>query len=94
MESVRFVGMDVHKDTIDLAVLGGHGGQVDFERRVGGTPEAVKKVIRQLKRNHLVVAGYEAGCMRVAVCWSGTGSRRAEGTRAAHGLLLLCGTRR
>ena len=63
MESVRFVGMDVHKDTIDLAVLGGHGGQVDFERRVGGTPEAVKKVIRQLKRNHLVVAGYEAGCM-------------------------------
>ena len=65
MESVRFVGMDVHKDAIQLAVLGElrHGRQIEFERQVGSDPAAVKKVIRRLSREHWVLAGYEAGCM-------------------------------
>ena len=65
MESVRFVGMDVHKDAIQLAVLGElrHGRQIEFERQVGSDPAAVKKVMRRLSREHRVLAGYEAGCM-------------------------------
>ena len=37
MESVRFVGMDVHKNSIQMAVLSDqrHGGEIEFERQVG-----------------------------------------------------------
>ena len=65
MESVRFVGMDVHKDAIQLAVLGDrrHGREIEFERQVGSDPAAVKKVIRRVRREYRMVAGYEAGCM-------------------------------
>ena len=65
MESVRFVGMDVHKDSIQMAVLSDqrHGAEIEFERQVASDPAAVKKVIRRVCREHRVVAGYEAGCM-------------------------------
>ena len=65
MESVRFVGMDVHKDSIQMAVLSDqrHGAEIEFGRQVGSDPAAVKKVLRRVFREHRVVAGYEAGCM-------------------------------
>ena len=36
MESVRFVGMDVHKDSIQMAVLSEqrHGVEIEFERQL------------------------------------------------------------
>ena len=37
MDSVRFVGMDVHKNSIQMAVLSDqrHGAEIEFERQVG-----------------------------------------------------------
>ena len=63
MESVRFVGMDVHKNSIQMAVLSDqrHGAEIEFERQVGSDPAAVKKVIRRVCQEHRIVAGYEAG---------------------------------
>ena len=65
METVRVVGMDVHKDGIQLAVLSDRrqGREIEFGCQVGGDPAAVKKVTRRVRREHRVVAGYEAGCM-------------------------------
>lgn len=65
MESVRFVGMDVHKDSIQLAVLTDQRDdrEIEFERQIASDPAGVKRVIRRLCREHRVLAGYEAGCM-------------------------------
>ena len=65
IESVRFVGMDVHKDSIQMAVLSDqrHGAEIKLARQVASDPAAVKKVIRRVCREHRVMAGYEAGCM-------------------------------
>ena len=50
MESVRFVGMDVHKDSIQMAVFSDrrHGAEIEFERQVASDSGAVKKVLRRV----------------------------------------------
>ena len=67
MGSVRFAGMDVHKDSIQLAVLTDQRGdrEIEFERQVASDLGGVKKVVRRLRRDHRVVAGYEAGCIGI-----------------------------
>ena len=56
MESVRFVGMDVHKDSIQLAVLTEQRDdrEIEFERQIASDPAGVKRVIRRLCREHRV----------------------------------------
>lgn len=63
MKSVFYAGMDVHKDTVRIAVLKGTGKETVYE---GTLKNDVGKIVKTVKAYSLkgdVVAGYEAGCM-------------------------------
>jgi transposase len=63
MASVQFVGLDVHKDTIDATVMSGKNGAPDFEKRYTNSPKVVQKLFKSLQQRGPVAAAYEAGCM-------------------------------
>lgn len=56
-----WVGMDVHKDTIALHWLRGNADQEGDERQIANEPKALRKAIKQLKKDGEVRACYEAG---------------------------------
>lgn len=58
--ALTFVGMDVHRDTIAIAIL--HPGeQVPLEQTIANTPEALHKQIRRWGDPGLLRVCYEAG---------------------------------
>ncbi len=62
-KNITFVGLDVHKATIGVALAdaGGHG-DVHFYGTIGGDLEALHKVIRKLQSNGTELRfAYEAG---------------------------------
>lgn len=62
MEKYKFVGLDVHKETIAVAVADGNGGEVRYLGEIPNTPDAVVKLVRQLrKEGALLRFCYEAG---------------------------------
>ena len=63
MEKYKFVGLDVHKATISVAVAEANGGEVRYVGEIANTPEAVVKLVRQLKKDGATPSFcYEAGC--------------------------------
>ncbi|MEW5891188.1 MAG: transposase [Pseudomonadota bacterium] len=59
----RFVGMDVHKDSIDVATGEERGGEVRHYGAIGGDLAAVRRLARRLEStaNGPLVFVYEAG---------------------------------
>ena len=58
----KFVGMDVHKETIAVSVAETFGGEVRYQGEIRNTPEAVGKLIRQLQKGGAkLLCCYEAG---------------------------------
>jgi len=63
MEKYKFVGLDVHKATIAVSVAEANGGEVRYVGEIANTPEAVVKLVRQLKKGEATPSFcYEAGC--------------------------------
>jgi len=59
---IKYVGLDVHKETIAIAVAEAHGGEVRYVGEIANTPEAVEKLVRQLRKNDARLSFcYEAG---------------------------------
>src|SRR5260370_5222280 len=54
--------MDVHKATIAVSVADANGGEVRYVGEIANTPEAIEKLVRQLRKGdaHLSFC-YEAG---------------------------------
>jgi len=56
-----YVGLDVHKETIAVAVAEGHGGEVRSLGLMPNRPEAIRKLIRRLGPAKHLMCAYEAG---------------------------------
>ena len=62
MEKYKFVGLDVHKESIAVSVAEANGGEVRYVGEIANTPEAVVKLARQLKKGDATLSFcYEAG---------------------------------
>ena len=72
-----FVGLDVHKDSIAVAIAdAGRTGEVRFWGTIANTPEALSSLTRKLGERHRVVEYvYEAGPCGYGVGLSATGSQ-------------------
>jgi transposase len=62
MNSVVYVGMDVDKEKIAMAVLRGAESEISKETAIRNEPSIVRKHFARLKDFGEVVACYEAGC--------------------------------
>jgi len=63
METVFYVGMDVHKDSIQVAVLKDGCARCEVEQRLPYDFKKVRKLFSSLQRKGTVLAAYEAGSM-------------------------------
>jgi transposase len=60
MSHVTYLGLDVHKDSIAVAVLRSKGREPD-QRIIPNSPEALRRLISKLGSESEIVACYEAG---------------------------------
>jgi transposase len=63
METLFYVGMDVHKESIQIAVLKNGRGSCELEQRLPFDFTKVRRFFDSLKRKGTVIAAYEAGSM-------------------------------
>jgi transposase len=62
MEKYKFVGLDVHKETIAVSVAEPEGGEVRYMGEIPNTPDAVVKLVRRLRKEGSKLSFcYEAG---------------------------------
>lgn len=71
MSTVRFLGLDVHADTIAAAVAES-GGEVRSLGVIPNRPEAVRKLVRRLGGPESLRACYEAGPTGYVLYWQFT----------------------
>ena len=61
-EFSKFVGLDVHKETIAVSVAEGNGGEVRYLGEIANTPEAIEKMVKQQRKGGANLSFcYEAG---------------------------------
>lgn len=59
--SITFVGLDTHKDSIEVALADdGRNGDVRLYGRIGGDPTSLDKAIRRFRRSGELRFIYEA----------------------------------
>src|SRR5262245_17332822 len=61
MASMKYVGLDVHKGAIAVAVTGQESPEVRYVGEIRPTPEALQKLVRQLGPPATLHLAYEAG---------------------------------
>ena len=62
MEKYKYVGLDVHKETIAVSVADPDGGEVRYMGEIPNTPDAVVKLVKRLRKEGAKLSFcYEAG---------------------------------
>lgn len=61
-EFSKYVGLDVHKETIAVSVAEANGGEIRYLGEIANTPEAIDKLVKQLRKGGADLSFcYEAG---------------------------------
>jgi len=61
-EFTKYVGLDVHKETIAVSVAESQGGEVRYHGEIANTTEAIVKLVKQLRKGDAELSFcYEAG---------------------------------
>jgi len=69
-KNTRFVGLDVHKDTISVAIAEpGRQGEVKFYGTVSNTPEAIRRLVKKIGPATNLDFCYEAGPCGYVLYW-------------------------
>ena len=68
MESLRFVGMDVHAKTITVAVMEANGEERSLGE-IANREESIRKLVKQLGPVERLRVCYEAGPTGYVVYW-------------------------
>ena len=63
MSTLHYVGMDVHKETIDVTVYKENDQRPCCEKRIQNRETSIKKLFKGIMKAGSAVACYEAGCM-------------------------------
>lgn len=62
MEKYKYVGLDVHKETIAVSIAEADGGEVRYLGEIPNTPDAVVKLVKRLRKEGTKLSFcYEAG---------------------------------
>jgi transposase len=70
MNSIAYVGMDVHQDEIRIAAVESGSGELLREERIRNREDAVRKLMRRMGARHELRCCYEAGgCGYVVYHW-------------------------
>lgn len=74
MNSIIYIGMDVHKKTYSLCAIYGKTGEILGETKISSDVKLVEKFIENVKKKVndpevKVKAGYEAGCLGYSLYW-------------------------
>lgn len=62
MEKIHYVGMDVHKETVSMAVVTSSSHEVVLEKTLPNEHGALRRWFKKLREKGRVIAVYEAGC--------------------------------
>lgn len=69
MNSLIYVGMDVHKETIAIAIFRDNNKNVEYERQIRNEPGQIKKFFKRLKeKKENIICCYEAGPTGFTLC--------------------------
>jgi transposase len=63
MKKVYYVGMDVHKETVEISVFLNSNREPEFEKRLPNDHRKIIKLLKKYQQPGQVKACYEAGCM-------------------------------
>jgi transposase len=63
MKTVYYIGLDVHKEAIQMAVLSTRGTEPVAAKRIANTPLTVVKELLPYREKGTVQVAYEAGCL-------------------------------
>jgi transposase len=83
MQEIRFIGLDVHKESISIAVAEGGGGPSETIETIPNDVVVVLKCLRKLAGGRRVRCCYEAGPTGFGLCRDrGADPRRGDGSYA------------
>jgi hypothetical protein len=79
--TTKFIGLDVHKDTIAIAVADGDGArEVRFHGTMANTPGAIRRLVARLSAPGAPSSCWSAGAIRPATQVRRTGAHATRAT--------------
>ncbi len=63
MENLYYVGLDVHKETVEISLFRNMNHEPEFEKQLLKSEEKNISTLKRLQKERTVEVCYEAGCM-------------------------------